>query len=236
MRFGERAGEYAAHAFVQRDLVEWGSRWLPDSLAQSEVLELGAGPGLLTRELLSRGADVLATDLAAGMVEAGRQQYPQARWEVMNAWQPKGEYDFICSSALMQWARDPAAVLTRMAGVLRPGGRMLHLFFIDPTLSEFRRLAPDWNPFVWRNSDAWQWAFEAAGLEVARAEEETHRMVFSNARELLRFFQRTGAVGRNHARPGELRHFLREYERHFQEGDGVVSTWTFFRIEAVKPE
>ncbi|MDP0495365.1 MAG: methyltransferase domain-containing protein [Verrucomicrobiota bacterium JB024] len=235
MRFGERAGEYVDHAFLQRDLVEWGSRWLPDSLATAQVLELGAGPGVLTRELLARGAEVLATDLAAGMVRAGEANFPQASWAVMDAWKPQGEYDLVCSSALMQWAPDPAAVLTRMAGVLRPGGRMLHLFFTDPTLTEFRRLAPAWNPFCWRTHEQWSRAFDVAGLEVLREEAQTHRVIFSNARELLRFFQRTGAVGRRRVPTGELRRFLGEYERHFREDNGVVSTWTFYRVEAFKP-
>lgn len=236
MRFGERALEYAAHAFVQRDLIGWGSRWLPESLAGLDVLELGAGPGLLTGELLSRGADrLLATDLAPAMVGAGRANYPQARWEVMNAWKPQGEYDYICSSALLQWAADPSAVVTRLADVLRPGGRMLHLFFIDPTLTEFRRLAPEWNPFHWRKEAAWTGAFAGVpGLEVLRSEAVTHEVIFPNARELLRFFQRTGAVSRKRAEPGKLRHFLSEYDRHFAVEGGVASTWTFFRIEVQK--
>ncbi|QYY34676.1 class I SAM-dependent methyltransferase [Ruficoccus sp. ZRK36] len=235
MRFGEKASEYATHAFVQRDLVEWGSQWLPDLLTGKDVLELGAGPGLLTRELLARRGNVWATDLAPAMVKTGSIQWPQAHWQVMDAWQAQGAYDFIASSALMQWAPDPVAVLMRQAQALRSGGRMFHLLFIDPTLCEFRQLAPQWNPFTWRTQEQWEQACDQAGLELCRSESVSHRIIFSSARELLRFFQRTGAVGGKRARPGELRRFLRVYAERFAEAEGVVSTWSFLCLEARKP-
>lgn len=52
------------------------------------VLELAAGTGVLTRELVAAvhpGFDVVATDLNAAMVEFGRRQVPQATWQRADA-------------------------------------------------------------------------------------------------------------------------------------------------------
>lgn len=237
MRFSKQALEYAEHAFVQRDLAAWGSEWLPPQAHDEDVLELGAGPGVFTAELLPRYGQVTATDLSPAMVEEGRSQYPHADWQVLDAWkQGRGQYDCVCSSSLLQWAPEPATVLRNMAMSLKPGGRMLHLFFTDPTLSELGRLAPAWKPFPWRKGESWRAAFNDAGLEIIRSEEQTRTVHFENARELLRFFQRTGAIRHQRACPLKVRSFIHDYERHFRNGSGVASTWTFFRIEARKAD
>jgi SAM-dependent methyltransferase len=58
------------------------------ALAPSAVLELAAGTGVLTRELVARpdaAAEVVATDLNTPMVELGRERAPEATWRQADA-------------------------------------------------------------------------------------------------------------------------------------------------------
>jgi magnesium-protoporphyrin O-methyltransferase len=50
--------------------------WLPDDLTGARVLDAGCGTGALAYELAQRGADVVATDLSATLVELARDRAP----------------------------------------------------------------------------------------------------------------------------------------------------------------
>ncbi|MEM8550568.1 MAG: methyltransferase [Verrucomicrobiota bacterium] len=237
MRFNEQAETYAAQAHIQADLAAWTSEWLQEGSGRSSALELGAGPGVFTEYLLDRFSQVHATDISPAMIKVGEAAYPAANWSLVDGWQPSvGRYDATVSASLMQWCPQPTEALRRQALTLKPGGRLLHGFYVDPTLTEFRSLAPGWLPLPWRSQSAWLAHVEAAGLRILRAGSLECRYDFSDARALLRFFQLTGAVSCRRASPGRLRRFMREYERRFATADGVSSTWQFFRIEAQWPE
>ncbi len=234
MRFNEQANAYNAHARIQRDLADWASAWLePVVPPAATAVELGAGTGLFTQHVAKAVPQLVATDVATRMVDAGRQDFPQIQWRVMDAWSPTPEpWDRIYSSALLQWAPDPEAVLSRWRNYLRPGGRMLHAFFVAPTLPELGRLGPDLVPLRWHPRRQWEQAFVKAGFHVERAETDTRPYVFNGgATELLRALHGTGAVVANRASPGRLRQLLRRYDAECATAEGVVSTWTFFRIE-----
>lgn len=53
----------------------------------AEVLEVGCGPGNITRYLLSKRPDlkILGTDIAPNMIELGRKNNPSARFQIMDA-------------------------------------------------------------------------------------------------------------------------------------------------------
>lgn len=72
--------EYAAHALrpVEQRLLE------RCELGGRRVLEVGAGSGRLTRELVGRGAQVVGIDLSPAMVARCRGQFPAARFEVLD--------------------------------------------------------------------------------------------------------------------------------------------------------
>jgi cyclopropane fatty-acyl-phospholipid synthase-like methyltransferase len=67
---------------------------------EAEILELGCGPGNITRYLLSKRPDlkVLGTDLAPKMLEVARQINPSARFELLDCrdiWKLKEKFDAI---------------------------------------------------------------------------------------------------------------------------------------------
>lgn len=107
------------------DLAERAARLRP-----SRVLELAAGTGVLTSELVEAlpGAEVIATDLNGSMVEFGSGVVPGASWQQADALDLQfedGEFDLVvCQFGVMFFPDKPAAF--REAGrVLQPDGRML---------------------------------------------------------------------------------------------------------------
>jgi SAM-dependent methyltransferase len=99
-------------------------------LAPAAVLELAAGTGVLTRELLAAapGAEIVATDLNAPMVRLGERLVPDARWELADAERlpfPEARFDLVaCQFGVMFFPEKPAA-FAQARRVLIPGGRLL---------------------------------------------------------------------------------------------------------------
>lgn len=92
------------------------------------VLELAAGTGVLTRELvaaLQPGCDVVATDLNAAMVEYGTTQVPQATWKQADATRlPFGqdEFDVITAQFGVMFFPDKHAAFAEARRVLSGEG------------------------------------------------------------------------------------------------------------------
>ena len=91
------------------------------------VLELAAGTGVLTRELLAAlaGAEVTATDLNEAMVEYGRGLATGADWRQADALQlpfDDGQFDaVVCQFGVMFFPDKPAA-FSEARRMLAPGG------------------------------------------------------------------------------------------------------------------
>ncbi|HWC35034.1 MAG TPA: class I SAM-dependent methyltransferase [Mycobacteriales bacterium] len=91
------------------------------------VLELAAGTGVVTRELLAiQGVEeVVATDLNPGMVEVGRARVPDARWEAADAMAlpfEAGEFDAVVCQFGVMFFPDKVAGFAEARRVLAPGG------------------------------------------------------------------------------------------------------------------
>lgn len=237
LNFNRRAGTYAENASVQRASAAWLGEWIERDLpADARLWELGAGTGFFTREILARGHRVLATDIAPEMVVRGRHACPEADWAIHDSWKlPAGVADRLYSSSLLQWMPEPEKTLRVFREALRAGGKMLHGFFVEPSLQEFCSLVePGVLPLVWRSTERWLELFRAAGFRVLRAEWRDERGVYRDAEDFLRKLRDSGATASEARVPaGALRRILREYERRFRDDatGGVFATWRFFRIE-----
>jgi trans-aconitate 2-methyltransferase len=93
--------------------------------APRRVVDLGCGPGNLTRLLAERWpeAEVLGLDSSAEMVR----QAPGAdglRFEVadLTSWTPDGPVDVLVSNATLQWVPGHLDLLPRLVGHVAPGG------------------------------------------------------------------------------------------------------------------
>lgn len=116
------------------------------------VVDLGCGPGELTRTLSDRwpaarvvgvdsSADMLAK--AAPLVRPGRLEFVQAD---LAGWQPPGPVDLLVSNAALHWAGDHPGLLARLAGQLAPGGTLAVQVpnrFRDPAQEAVEAVAAD---------------------------------------------------------------------------------------------
>jgi SAM-dependent methyltransferase len=100
--------------------------WLLDGIAPgAEVLELGAGTGKLTEQLVARGCSVTATDRSRGMLGRLARRAPDARAVVALAEQPPvatRSADLVVAAQAFSWF-DAEQTVQQVARALRPGGR-----------------------------------------------------------------------------------------------------------------
>lgn len=113
--------QYAAHARFVADL----GAPLIESLtpkAGERILDLGCGDGVLTKQLLDFGCEVLGVDASPAMVEAA--QARGVRAQVMDGQDLAfhEEFDAVFSNAALHWMLQPDRVLRNIWNSLRPGG------------------------------------------------------------------------------------------------------------------
>ena len=93
------------------------------------VLDVGCGPGHLTRRLATRGLDATGVDLDPAMIDRAASRGDAAgRYVVADAASLPFEddtFDVVVSTLSMHHWSDAHAGLAEMARVLRPGGRIL---------------------------------------------------------------------------------------------------------------
>ncbi len=106
----------------------------------TRLLDVAAGPGVLTFEAARRGAQVLAIDFSPAMVARLRQRaaespVPGVTAEVMDAQAlalRDSEFDAICSNFGAIFFPDPVQGFREMRRVLKPGGRAVVTSWPEP--------------------------------------------------------------------------------------------------------
>jgi SAM-dependent methyltransferase len=104
--------------------------------ADSAVLEIGSGTGKLTELLVARGLRVRAVEPGANLVAAARKrigrtdavEFDVARFE--DADLPEDTYDAVFSATAFHWI-DPKLGWSKVASLLKPGGVLALLMYID---------------------------------------------------------------------------------------------------------
>ena len=155
--FGRAAARYDAFAPVQTAMANWLAEWLPTD-RQGAALEIGAGTGLFTLRTLPWSGAYVASDASAGMVALGRSKVPAVEWrELAAARVGQGDWAWIFSASMLQWAEDPVALLRAWRDALSPGGRVLAGFYVADTLPELRTLFSEGRePLAWRSVSHWR--------------------------------------------------------------------------------
>jgi SAM-dependent methyltransferase len=97
------------------------------------LLEIGAGPGVATRQLAARGFHVTALEPGAALAAAARARLVGLDVEVVTSrfedWTPTHAYDLVYAATSWHWL-DPATRFERAAAALEPQG---HLAFWSAT-------------------------------------------------------------------------------------------------------
>lgn len=151
-----RAGPgYDAAAWLQRQAgAELLERLQFFTLAPQCVLDLGAGTCHATPSLAQRyrDAEVLAIDLAAGMLRAAprswwaRRAYRRICADALALPLADGCADLIYSNLMLQWCDQPERLFAECARVLRVGGLLVFSSFGPESLAELRA--------AWAEADA----------------------------------------------------------------------------------
>ncbi|KAL8823491.1 MAG: hypothetical protein Q9191_005805 [Dirinaria sp. TL-2023a] len=129
--YAERVGRLSRYS-ADRLIILANDR-LPLSTASCHVLDNGAGTGSLTDSLLTSypGIDILATDIAPGMLEAiNAKKRPNVSTKVLDAAKLNNvegmgidnTFSHAFSTFMIQFAKKPLDVLREMHRVLIPGG------------------------------------------------------------------------------------------------------------------
>ena len=125
-----------------------------NAFAPQQVLELAAGTGLLTRELTTGDAHVLATDLNPPMVAWGSEHVVGASWSQADALDlpfEDGRFDLVACGFGVMFFPDKVRAFREVRRVLRPGGAFVFSVwdavdtvpFTAHLLEELHQLFPD---------------------------------------------------------------------------------------------
>lgn len=105
------------------------------------ILDIAAGTGTSSAALARSGADVVAADFSAGMIEVGRHKHPNLTFVEADAMAlpfEDGEFDAVTISFGLRNIEDPKLALSEMYRVLKPGGRLVICEFSKPPRAIFR--------------------------------------------------------------------------------------------------
>lgn len=215
--FGRSAGDYDAAAVLQaRVRAELLERLEVVRLQPAAVLDLGAGTGhgALALKRRYRASQVIALDLAEGMLQqAGRRQTLLRRFRRVCAEAAAlplrdASVDLVFSNLMLQWCPDPDRVLRECRRVLKPGGLLTFTTFGPDTLVELRRAwaAADGHTHVNRFIDMHDLgdALLRAGLAEPVMDVERYTLTYPTVRDLMLDLKAIGAHNANAGRPRGL--------------------------------
>lgn len=94
--------------------------------APGSVVDLGCGPGHVTRILKARWpmAEVIGVDHSSQMLARAAADAPDLRWQTadLSAWRPEQAVDLIYANASLHWVDGHEALFPRLLSYLKPGG------------------------------------------------------------------------------------------------------------------
>lgn len=90
----------------------------------ARVLDVGAGTGIASAQLMEAGAEVLAVEPDPRMAALAAGKGVRVEQATFEDWQPAGRtYDLVVFAQSFHWMQ-PERALTKVASILKPGGRL----------------------------------------------------------------------------------------------------------------
>jgi ubiquinone/menaquinone biosynthesis C-methylase UbiE len=123
-----------------------------DAQSGERVLDIATGTGWAARSIAARGAAVTGVDLGRGVIEAAKALSNGAEidFRVGDAEAldfPDGHFDAVISTFGVMFARDPDAVASELARVVKPGGRVsLANWAVGGSVHDMFRLIRSYKP------------------------------------------------------------------------------------------
>ncbi|MBK1727692.1 malonyl-ACP O-methyltransferase BioC [Halorhodospira neutriphila] len=226
--FNASAASYDTVAVLQREVADrLLERLEPLLIRPRRVLDLGAGTGYASRELLRRyrKAEVYAVDASAQMLRRARYRPPWRRKphcacaDLHALPFPDDSFELVFSNVALQWAEDLGKALAEMQRVTAPEGAVMFSTFGPETLHELRTAwaEVDGYPHVHRFVDKHDIGDRMleAGLVDPVVDGELFTLTYEQPREVMRDLKALGAAN---AAAGRAR--------------GLVSPHRLARVEA----
>lgn len=173
--------------------------------SRQHVLDLAAGTGASTAELLRSGALAVGCDFSLGMLRAGharkrRRRLPLVAGDGMQLPFADAAFDAVAISFGLRNMADVEHALHEMARVVRPGGRLVVCEFSRPTFGPFRFVYRTYLlralPWVARrissSPDAYRYLAES--INAWPAQEELARKIAATGWIDVRFRNLTGGI------------------------------------------
>lgn len=241
-RFSAAAETYDRHARPQLALAQSVISFLPE-IYPEQILELGAGTGLLTRLLVERFPDVPldAVDLSEKMAAHSRAKFarlPQINWIVADAQTYRSEdpYPLIVSSAALHWVVDLQKTCENIFQCLEAGGTFALGMMLSGTLKELHELrqeiAPEKTPSITLPTYAETVAaLASAGFRIERRMHSEEEILYADARAFFKAIHEQGvtggkvSVGNAPLSRTELSQLVADYQESFTTDGGVYATY-----------
>ncbi|MDC8831772.1 methyltransferase domain-containing protein [Alteromonas gilva] len=198
-RFSKAATDYEQFANIQLQIASKTLSRLT-GLRVERALDIGCGTGRHTAELAGIARCTEGLDLAPGMVEVARQQFPHILFVQGDAEQlpwTTPRFDIVYSSMALQWCQSPMVALAEIHRVLMSRGRAELAIMVDGSFAELVTANRKANAGLQLNrlSAAQDWlnAAQQAGFTVTRSDVMTYTDTFTSLVTLLRSIKCVGA-------------------------------------------
>jgi malonyl-CoA O-methyltransferase len=137
--FSRAASTYDAAAHLQRTVADKLINFFP-ARKIARVLDIGCGTGFVTQQLLELSDQVIAADLAYGMLNAAQKKSAASIYwlqaDMENLPLMSGSIDVAISSLALQWSQHLSRTFTEWHRVLQPDGTLIFSTFLPGTLHE----------------------------------------------------------------------------------------------------
>jgi SAM-dependent methyltransferase len=175
----------------------------PESLGGALALDAGAGSGDAGDALRERGAHVVAADREFDMAAYASSSRPAVTADVTCLPFRAGSFDVVVAAFVVNHLPDPAAGLTELGRVTRPGGTVLASTFsgdrsavklaVDEVAADHGFVAPDWylgfrdTAHGFENREAVERAVAAGGFAAWTVTEEAVDVGLTDPADVVRY-------------------------------------------------
>ena len=247
--FSRAAATYDDVAELQRNVGERLLSYLPEQAIRAMDLGCGTGHFLSAVARTTQCDQLLALDLAEGMLSYAREHHSDemhCQWIGGDAEAlplANDSVSVIFSSLAIQWCEDLPALFSEIERVLEPGGRFVFSTLGPETLDELRSAWRTVDDYVHVNRFEERAVLEAAMSRFPNAsvDEQTITLTYQRLTELTRELKSLGAHNVNTGRPGGLMgkakvKLFREAYESFRNADGLLpATYQVWYGSVVKP-
>jgi len=238
-RFSVAAKTYDKHASPQFTLAKELISILPKTNPK-QILELGAGTGQLTRQLLSYFPECVidVIDLSEEMVKQGRSlfiDFPQIQWNVADAetFQSLKKYPLIISSSALHWVNNLEKTFKTTYNNLTKDGIFAFGLMLKNTLKELQEIRKQVAPtkaqthFLPTKKEVIT-ALKNANFSIENTQYNINKVIYPSATNFLKAIHEQGVTGGKISKNRplltrfELEQLTQEYQKQYKSSKGGV--------------